>query len=291
MAERRIGLLGATGLVGECLLTRLKEEGREVVAFSRRAPGPSGSGLTWHRLPSSQDAPLSEARELPLWICLAPIWVLVDHFPLLEFHGARRVVALSSTSRDTKADSADRREYALAQRLREGEDRLHAWAAAKGIEWIVLRPTLIYGFGKDKNISEMVRFIRRFGFFPVFGKAAGLRQPVHVQDVAAACLAALESSQAANRTYQLSGAEVLPYHEMVARVFAALGRRPRLLRIPFSAFRVALVALRALPRYRHWSPAMAMRMNQDLVFDHEEAARDLKFSPRPFQLGRVDLPA
>ena len=271
------------------MLTQLKEEGRQVAAFSRRAQAPSWNGLTWHRPPSSPDAPPEEAKELPLWICFAPIWVLPDYFSLLESHGARRVVALSSTSRDTKADSADRREQALVQRLKEGEDRLRAWAVEKGIEWIVLRPTLIYGLGKDKNISEIARFIRRFGFFPVFGKAMGLRQPVHAEDVAAACVAALESPWAANRAYDLSGGETLPYREMVARVFAALRRRPRLLPIPLWIFSVGLAILRCLPRYRHWSSAMAVRMNQDLVFNHEEAARDLNFSPRPFQLRHADL--
>jgi hypothetical protein len=48
--------------------------------------------------------------------------------------------------------------------------------------------------------------------------------------------------------------------------------------------------LRAFPRFRHWSAAMAERMNQDLVFDHTEAARELNFFPRNFHLGKEDLP-
>jgi len=34
---------------------------------------------------------------------------------------------------------------------------------------------------------------------------------------------------------------------------------------------------------------MAQRMNQDMVFDHSKASRDLNFSPRNFQPGREDL--
>lgn len=34
---------------------------------------------------------------------------------------------------------------------------------------------------------------------------------------------------------------------------------------------------------------MAQRMNQDMVFDHTEASRDLNFFPRNFQLGKEDL--
>ena len=96
---------------------------------------------------------------------------------MLERYGACRVVALSSTSRFTKDDSSDPEEQAIALRLADAEARVQAWAASHGVEWVILRPTLIYGLGRDKNIAEIARFIRRFGFFPLFGKAKGLRQP------------------------------------------------------------------------------------------------------------------
>ena len=204
--------------------------------------------------------------------------------------GARRIVALSSTSRFTKTDSSDVAEQALAKRIVDSEQQFITWAEAHGIEWIILRPTLIYGLGQDKNICEIARFIRRFSFFPLlFGKADGLRQPVHVQDVAQACVAGL-SGPILNRAYNLSGGETLTYREMVTHVFKALGRRPRLLSVPLSAFRVAVALLCYLPRYRNWSSAMAERMNQDMIFDHAEAEKDLGFSPRNFALLPADLP-
>ena len=168
--------------------------------------------------------------------------------------------------------------------------RVHAWAEQSGIEWVVLRPTLIYGLGRDKNISEIARVICRFGFFPLLGRAQGLRQPIHAEDVAAACVAALQAPNAANRAYNISGGETLAYRDMVARVFAALGRQVRLVTVPLWAFRLAVAMLRRLPRYRHWSAAMAERMNRDLVFDHADAARDLGFKPRGFVLTAKDVP-
>jgi nucleoside-diphosphate-sugar epimerase len=112
---------------------------------------------------------------------------------------------------------------------------------------------------------------------------------VHAEDLAAACLAALNAPVAANRAYNLCGGETLPYREMVRRVFVALNRRPRLLKVPLSGFWIVLAAMRLLPRYRHWSAAMAERMNRDLVFDNTEAVRDLKFAPRPFHLVAADI--
>jgi len=287
--EPLVGVLGATSLVGECLLPLLDQSNGNPVAFSRQGHKHSNGGVAWRRLPLSTALPQDE-RFIRHWICVAPIWVLPDYFWLLEMYGALRVVALSSTSRFTKDDSSDAEEQAVAHRLTEAEVRVQAWAEGKGIDWIILRPTLIYGHGRDKNIAEMARFIRRFGFFPVFGQANGLRQPVHAEDVAIACVAALATDVTTNRMYNLSGGETLRYCEMVGRVFSALGRRPILLRVPLGLFWFALACLRWHPRYRHWSVAMAERMNRDLLFDHAEAALDLGFAPRQFLLESRDLP-
>ena len=133
------------------------------------------------------------------------------------------------------------------------------------------------------------RSCRCFGLFPLFGEADGLCQPIHAQDVAGAWMAALQAPGAANRAYNLSGGEALPYRDMVARVFAALGRPRLLLPVPLPAFRAAVALLRRLPRYRHWSAAMVERMNRDLLFDHAEAARDLAFKPKAFALSAEDV--
>lgn len=284
MSDGRVGVLGASGLVGECLLPMLERSGWEVSAFSRQPPGPPAGGIVWHETGGATWPPAD------FWICLAPVWVLPGYFDRLRQCGARRLVVLSSTSRFTKEGSSDRAEQEISRQLAEGESRLRTWAEGCGIEWVILRPTLIYGRGRDRNIAEIARFIRRFGFFPLLGDAAGLRQPIHAEDVAAACAAALASPAAANRAYDISGGETLPYREMVRRVFSALHRRTRLATIPLAVFRLAVACLRLLPRYRRWSAAMAERMSRDLVFDHADAARDLGFSPRPFRLAAEDLP-
>lgn len=277
MAKSRVGVLGAGSLVGGCLLPLLRDAEWEAVAFSRQAVE-SGLEVVRRRLPCAEII-----EEVSYWICLAPIWALQDYFALIEASGARRVVVLSSTSRFTKTDSSDDAENATVARLVEGESMVQAWAERRCIEWVILRPTLIYGFGRDKNISEIARFVQRFGFFPVLGRAQGLRQPIHAEDVATACISALRAPDAANRAYNISGGETITYREMVARVFSVLDRRQCFVTVPLWVFQLVITILRGLPRYRKLSPAMAERMNRDLVFDHSEAAQDLGFRPKSFR--------
>jgi nucleoside-diphosphate-sugar epimerase len=288
MDDRHIGVLGARSLVGECLLPALLEAGWKVTALSRQAMVSNRPGLEWRQWPSDDmdvDCPIAH------WISLLPIWILPEFFPLLERYGAQRVVALSSTSRFVKVESSEPWERAQARLLAGGEQHLQTWAASTGKQWLVFRPTLVYGLGRDKNISEMARFIRRFGFFPLFAGGRGLRQPIHASDVATVCAVAVGNVSASNRAYDISGADTLTYRDMVVDVFRGLGRRPRLVPVPLWGARLTLSLVRLHPRYRHWSAAMLERMGQDLVFDHHQATRDFAFQPKGFVLAAEDMSA
>lgn len=300
--DKSIGVIGATSFVGECLLPLLVGAEHNVVAFTRRSDVTGQtSRIIWKKLPKrgrgsgsaqhvySNPSP-SSGNRITHWVCLAPIWVLPDHLAMLKAFGAQRVVVLSSTSRITKTTSSNKAEQKLAARIAHAEDEFVSWAEKEQVEWTILQPTLIYGFGKDRNISELARFISRFGFYPLCGAAHGLRQPIYAGDVAEACLLALNSDRAINRTYVISGGETLSYQDMVGRIFKALGMRPRFFRIPLFAFRPVIGVLRRFPRFKDWSVAMVERMNKDMVFEHQAAKQDFGFSPRPFQINKQDLP-
>lgn len=285
----KVGILGATSHVGLALLSELTQADYPVFAFSRQnSPAPI-SGVTWQSVASLSGGSIVE-NNIPYWISLSPIAILPDYFDALIAHGAQRIVVLSSTSRFTKGQSADPGDRALAQSFIESEKHVQEWAEKNGIEWVILRPTLIYGLGKDKNVCEIIRLIRRFGFFPLLGEAKGLRQPVHCRDVAHACYAALFSNNATNKSYNITGAEVLSYRKMVERLFLAIDRKPRFVSVPMNLLRGLFSLLRLIPRYRHWSFSMAERMNQDMIFDHDDAARDLDFRPQSFVIDAKDLP-
>jgi nucleoside-diphosphate-sugar epimerase len=280
----KVAVIGATSFVGERLLTLLTNTGCHVTAFSRQPVNANKLGVEWRHLPLTSDSILIN------WVCVAPIWVLPDYFSLMEASGVKRLVVLSSTTRFTKVDSTDPDEQALALQFAEAEACVQAWSESHGVEWVIIRPTLIYDLGRDKNISEIAYFINRFGFFPLFGKASGLRQPIHAEDVASACISAL-SAPFTNRAYNISGGEALTYRNMVAVIFAALGRRQCILTVPLWVFRIAMTILRIFPRFRLWKVGMAERMNRDMVFDHSEAERDLGFKARRFDPIVDDLPA
>ena len=288
----RVAVVGASSQVGGRVVAELLRRGDAVTAFSRTDRfDPAAPGM-WRRLPAPDAASesLNPGNEtIESWIFVAHVWVLPDYFALMKAYGARRLVAVSSTSQFTKVESSVSAERDVAARLATGEEKVAAWCRDNGVTWTVLRPTLIYGGGRDRNIEAVSRFARRFRFFPLLGAASGLRQPIHYEDVAGACVAALASDRTANRAYNISGGEVLSFREMVRRVFAQLGQRAVMVPIPLALIKFGVAMARLVPSLRHWSPAMAERMNKDMVFDHADAERDFGFAPRRFVLTDRDV--
>lgn len=284
MAEKVCGIIGASSFIGLSLLPRLADSKYTIAAFTRDITkisvlsSTSGS-IVWN----------PENIEIPQWISLVPIWCLHDLIPMIEKCAPRRVIVLSTTSLYTKVASRQESELELVKNIEKAEKNFMVWAEANNIEWVILRPTLIYGFGRDKNISEIAKIIKIFGFFPLLGKAEGLRQPIHVDDVANACEMVLKNTQVRNRSYNISGAEIITYREMVSRVFFAMNIKRRLISLPRWTFKLVLVFLKCFKRFRNWSLAMVDRMNQDMVFDHLDARRDFGFDPRGFKVEKQDI--
>jgi nucleoside-diphosphate-sugar epimerase len=208
--------------------------------------------------------------------------------PLLELAGVRHLVAVSSTSKFTKIDSADASERRLAESLDAAEKHIRAWGEARGVRVFILRTTMIYDGIHDANVAAIAGFVRRFGWYPVLAPASGLRQPIHARDVASACISAL-ALDLPSADYNISGGEILTYRRMVERVFESLGLRPRIPSLPSILLRCGVPFLRLLPRFRHLSFSMFQRMSEDLVFDHSEAARDLDFRPSLFNLDAISV--
>mgnify|MGYP001015744493 CR=1 FL=1 len=99
-----------------------------------------------------------------------------------------------------------------------------------------------------------------------------------------AALQAVQSAAAANKAYNLSGGETLTYRQMVARIFRAMGRAPRIVPLPMIVWRIGFLAL-GLVRKGGKNAAnleMARRMAVHMDFDHADAARDFGYRPGLF---------
>ncbi|MDI1254153.1 NAD-dependent epimerase/dehydratase family protein [Thermomonas sp.] len=272
-------VFGASGQIGTPLLRRLSAAGWQVLAVSRDVHA-DAPGRHWLRGDLCNVEGLPDAVDA-IFSC-GPL----DQFA--RWHAevlirAPRVLAFGSTSASSKHDSGDAGERDLSLCLLDAEDLLFSTAEIHGAAVTILRPTLIYGAGRDQTLTRIAGMARRWGRFVLPRRAHGLRQPVHVDDLADAAWAACQSSASHGRSYDLPGGETLAYRVMVQRVLACLQPAPRLLELPMPLFRGVLAAAQLRGIAVDFTPEALARMRQDLVFDSEPARRDFAYSPRMFK--------
>lgn len=275
----RSAVVGATGIVGGYILKNLVRSGERPIALSR-SKHDSTADVEWFE----GDLSAPEMPELPSFstlYCTAHAGLMAAALTHLACPSLRRVVAFTSTSIVTKAESEIDAERESVRRWAAAEQQLIVACERLGIQWTVLRPTIIYDEGRDANITRLSRLIERFGFMPLAGSGTGLRQPVHAEDLAAGAVAAAASSAAANKIYAIPGRDTITYREMVGRIFDGMDRRRRIVAIPPTLWRAAFALAR--PFISNANVAMGNRMAKDMIFDAAPAMRDFGWNPREFR--------
>lgn len=278
-------VLGARSQVGDFLLPALARSGRAVFAVSRQQWGlPRSEGVAWLHADAGGGIRGHPTLQRPAVVSLLPAPLLAGRLEPLIRLDVTRVIAFSSTSVFTKARSMDPAEVRLVESLMKAESMIVSLCSKHQVAWTLFRPTLVYSWGRDRNVTEIGNFVRRFRVFPLLGRGNGLRQPVHAEDLARACMAALDNGKTFGKAYNLAGATRLAYRSMVEEVFRCVDLPPRFISVPGWAMRAAIRAARILPYLRELSPELATRMEMDMCFDFSDARQDFGFEPRAFAL-------
>jgi nucleoside-diphosphate-sugar epimerase len=158
----------------------------------------------------------------------------------------------------------------LPQRPRVRLEERALRAAERGVRTVVLRPAHVYGRGQAGLFTRMqIDYAVRAGAGAYVGDGATPYATVHVDDLAAAYLAALERAPAGSR-YNLVGGTI-PTRELAGAVGYAAGAGGRT---------VALTAAEALAA---WGPLAGTLMSTPLVASLR-AVVDLGWTPRAASL-------
>lgn len=218
---------------------------------------------------------------------MAPLWLLPNNLEKIVNTGVQRVIAFSSTSIETKQASKQELDQVLVRTLSAAEALSAQIAQACDTGLTLFRPTMIYGFGRDKNITTIANIIRRFGFFPIAGSGSGLRQPVHALDLVEACVQCMDNDTTIGKIYNLGGGERLSYKHMVDRIFSGLRLKPRTIHFSITIYKALLAIALKLKVMKGVSIEAAGRMNENFCFDNGPARSDFGYSGSLF----LDNPA
>lgn len=191
--------------------------------------------------------------------------------------GVQRAIFISTTAIFTQLNASSRKVRVAAELAVE----------TSGLKYTILRPTMIYGSPRDRNMWRLIRFMKVSPFVPVFGDGRYLQQPIFVDDVAQAILGCISNGKTIGRNYNIAGKEALTYNDVIDSIARLLHKRVWKFHIPSKPV-VSLLSL--LERMKIPFPVkgeQVLRLNEDKAFSYEEAQTDFGFRPMSFEEGLV----
>lgn len=273
---------GATGYTGRFLLPRLARWGEALRCLVRPssqreclvpwkpeivvgdlddpaslAPAMAGVRLVFH---------LAHIRYTPALLQVTP--------PEVE-----RLVLVSSQRRYSRVPSPSVTEVIAGEQA----------AFDSGLPWTLLRPSMVYGPGEDRNLSQLAAYLRRRPWIPVCGPGHALQQPLHVEDLAEALVAASLSPAALRRSYDLAGPEPLAYNALIDAVAAALGVRARKVHLPLHLVLAGLRLAHLVGLGGGLESEQFRRLQEDKSCSLDAARADLGFAPRSLAAGLAQI--
>lgn len=246
MLGQKIILPGGAGLVGQNLVVRLKQRGYtnlvvldkhvanleilrrqhpDVVAeladlaepgeWQRHFAGAAAVVMLQAQIGAKTTTPFVRNNVTATDLVLATI----------KEHAVPYLVHISSSVVDSVAND----DYTRTKR--EQEQRV----LAAGVECVVLRPTLMFGWFDRKHLGWLSRFMRKVPVFPIPGHGRYMRQPLYVGDFCNVIISCLER-RTAGSVFQITGLEEVTYIDIIREVRAAVGARCLIVRIPLGLF-------------------------------------------------------
>jgi nucleoside-diphosphate-sugar epimerase len=192
--------------------------------------------------------------------------------------GIRRAIFISTTAIFTQLNARSKAIRLAAERAIEDS----------GLQYTILRPTMIYGSPRDRNMWRLIRFLRYSPIVPVFGDGSYLQQPIFVGDVAQAIVSCLSNDRTIGKSYNIAGKFPLTYNQVIDTIANRMKKRVWKVHIPAMPVVWLLKSLERLHIPLPIKAEQVLRLNENKNFSYEEAERDFGFHPLSFEEG-IDI--
>lgn len=227
---------GGLGYTGAYIVRELLRRNLPVrtITNSAHAPNPFGAALEVRPMAFHDPAALEESLRGAA-VLYNTYWVRFNHsrfshamavdntlrlFEAAGRAGVRRVVHVSITNPSEESPL----EYF------RGKARLERALRESGLEWAILRPTVLFG-GADILINNIVWMLRRFPAFGVFGDGSYRLQPIFVEDLARLAVEA-GAARGSNTLVNAIGPETFAFRDLVTTLGKIIGKPRPVVSVP-----------------------------------------------------------
>jgi len=260
----KILVTGATGFVGCHLLNKLDKY--EVNILSRKKTSIKGVKIFIGDLFDKKI--LLEASKVDDVIHLAGI--SDGNVCKVNYEGTKNLIDACTENRVKKFIFISSYDAVLNTDYGKSKLKAEEYLKNSGLNYIIFRPTVIYGRNSKKDIGRLIKLIK-LGVAPIPGDGNFKLQPLFVDDIVNAIVKAVES-KIKNKTYFIGGANALSFNEIVDIISNHLHKRVIKIKIP--GF---------LVRLRNKSLLI------DKTYNNHEVEKDFKINIKRFEDGIKEI--
>jgi len=281
-------LIGATGFLGPPVLKKLLETGYEMSCLIRTdsdrtdlldTAKSAGKEILFScgtlRSSDSIISALKKADSVIYMVDLEHTDLLENFLEAASRSGIKRAVFISSTTVLIPQDSRVKNQKINSEKLIKSSE----------LDYTILRPTMIYGSKDDNNFSKMIMFIKKRGFFVIFGNGNNLIQPIFIEDVADSITRVIDNKKTYGKIYNIAGRDSLKYRDMLDIVRNKLKKHFRIIKFPLKFSRLLISIYAKISGNPSLTPGQIERMGIDKTYLYQKAADDFHFSPLSFEDG------
>jgi uncharacterized protein YbjT (DUF2867 family) len=286
----KILVTGGTGFVGPKIVHALRAQGRDVRALVRN-PARAGRLASWGAELATGDVTDAASLEAALQGCTHVVHlVAIIRGGPQDFH---RIMTEGTESLVRAAKTAGVERFVLMSALGTSETTKDVvpyfaakWAMERevtgsGIEYTIFRPSFV--FGRDGGVlPTFVKQVRYSPVVTVIGSGLQKSQPIWVDDVAAYFARGVDLPQAANRTFELGGPDVVTWDELYTTIAKVLGKRRRLVHVPSGLARTGA-------RLTQWAPGSPVTTDQVAMLEAGDNVVATADAVETFELPLVPL--
>jgi predicted dehydrogenase/nucleoside-diphosphate-sugar epimerase len=271
---------GASGFIGQASIRRLADGGHDVRALARQhetVPAhPHVHPFTGDMLDAASLARAVEGMEVIVHLACATgiadqaqaravnvegTRALLD---AARRHGVRRIVFVSTIS------ATRRRMGPYGRTKKEGE----ALVAHAGLEWVTVRPSLVYGSAPVGLFATLAGHLRALPVVPVIGDGRIELDPIHVDDVCEVIAQCVTRADVVGKTYDLLGPDRVTFDEFLMRLARELSIRKPVVHVPGGIALMMASALGAFSKRPPLSVDNVLGMTSPAQVDRAPAQRD-----------------
>jgi len=148
-----------------------------------------------------------------------------------------------------------------------------------GIAWTIFRPSVIFAPGDE--FTRMIVDIAGRAIVPLVSGGKALMQPVALSDVCRCMAFSLGIPETRGTVFELGGADRVSFREIIERVSAHLGKKPKLIYVPAAFVKPVVGFMQRFPSFPLTYDQLVMLL-EDNTCDTTQAEKIFGFKPESY---------